>query len=81
MQVAKLDMTYSSHQCPPGTMLRTFQSGSKHLCGKGITSGGCSSSMFSTHGIKYNQVCGRIIAYQDKTPDAFRGQQLSTDSN
>ena len=27
--------------------------------------------MFSVCGIKYNQVCGKIIAYQDKTPDAF----------
>ena len=37
--------------------------------------------MFSTHSIKYNQVCGKIVAYQDKTPDAFRGQQLSIESN
>ena len=82
MQVAKLDMTNSSHKCPPGTTLRTFQSGSKRLCGRGIiTRVGCSSTMFSTHGIKYNQVCGKIIAYQDKSPDAFRGQQLSVDSN
>ena len=28
MQVAKLDMTNSSHQCPPGTTLRAFPSAS-----------------------------------------------------
>ena len=27
----------------------------------------------------YNQVCGKIIGYQDKTPDAFHGQQNSID--
>ena len=79
MQVAKLDMTNSSHQCPPGTTLITYQS--KRLCGRGITSTGCSSTMFSAHGFKYNQVCGKIIVYQDKTPDAFSGQQNSIDSH
>ena len=79
MQVAKLDMTNSSHQCPPGTTQRTYQT--KRLCGRGITSTGCSSTMFSVNGIKYNQVCGKIIAYQNKSPDAFRGQQLSIDSH
>ena len=66
MQVAKLDMTNSSHQCPPGTTQRTYtyQSGSKRLCGWGITTAGCSSTTLSTHGIKYNQVCGKVIAYQ-----------------
>ena len=77
MQVAKLDMTNTSHQCPPGTRLRTDLP--KRLCGRGIDGAGCSSSMFDVHGIKYNQVCGKIIAYQDKTPDAFRGQTLSID--
>ena len=69
MQVAKLDMINSSHQCPPNTTLRIYQS--KRLCGKGTTGTGCISTMFSVCGIKYNQVCGKIIIYQDKTPDAF----------
>ena len=79
MEVAKLDMTNNSHQCPPGTTQRTYQS--KRLCGRGITSVGCSSTMFSAHGFKYSQVCGKIIAYQDKTPDAFRRQQVAINSH
>ena len=71
MQVAKLDMTNSSHQCPPGTRLKTYMYQSKRLCGKGITSIGCSSTIFSAHGIKYDQVCGKIVAYQYSSPDAF----------
>ena len=26
-------------------------------------------------------MCGKVIAYQDKTPDGFRGQQLSINSH
>ena len=84
MQVAKLDMTNSSHQCPPGTRLRTYTYQSKRLCGKGITSVGCSSTTFSAHGIKYNQVCGKIIAYQFNSPDAFfstLNRHLTIDQN
>ena len=79
MQVAKLDMTNSSHQCPPGTRLRTELP--KRLYGRAISGPGCSSSIFHIHRVKYNQVCGKIIAYQDKSPDAFRGQQRSVDQN
>ena len=68
MQVVKLDMTNSSHQCPPGTRLRTDLP--RRLCGSG-TSGGCSSTFFDLSGIEYSQVCGKIIGYQDETPDAF----------
>ena len=70
MQVVKLDMTNSSQQCPHGTILRTYTS--KRLCGIGVESGpGCSSSLFNIHGIKYSAVCGRIIGYQQASPDAF----------
>ena len=72
MQVVKLDMTNSSHQCPPGTTLRTDLP--SRLCGIGISGLGCSSTIFDMYGIEYSQVCGKIIGYQDRTPDAF-GQQ------
>ena len=68
MQVVKLDMTNSCHQCPPGTRLRTDLP--RRLCGSG-TSGDCSSTFFDLSGIEYSQVCGKIIGYQDETPDAF----------
>ena len=69
MQVAKLDMTDSSEQCPPGTRLRTDLP--KRLCGINFDGPGCSSTTFDVHGIEYRQVCGKIIAYQDASPDAF----------
>ena len=74
MQVAKLDMTNSSHQCPPGTKLRNDLLASHNIrhCGINFNGPGCSSTTFETHGIEYTQVCGKIIAYQDASPDAFR---------
>ena len=73
MQVAKLDMTNSSHQCPPGTRLRTdlLTNYNKRLCGINFDGPGCSSTMLTIHGINYGQVCGKIIAYQYASPDAF----------
>ena len=72
MQVAKLDMTNSSHQCPPGTRLRSDLP--KRLCGIAQDGPGCTSAIFTVHGIEYRQVCGKIIAYQDASPDAFRSR-------
>ena len=70
MQVAKLDMTNSSHQCPPGT--RLTQDLPKQLCGNSNgTSPGCSSTLFHVYGIEYRGVCGKIIAYQYASTDAF----------
>ena len=72
MQVAKLDMANSSYQCPPGTRLSNDLLGyNKTLCGINSDGTGCSSTIFSVHGIEYRQVCGKIIAYQDASPDAF----------
>ena len=69
MQVANIDMTNSSHTCPQGLKTLTSQ---KRLCGINITgSGGCSSSMFATHGVKYTHVCGKIIGYQNAATGAF----------
>ena len=87
MHVAKLDMTNSSHQCPNGTILRTdnsinlLASHSKRRCGSDFNGEGCSSITFDTHGIGYTQVCGKIIAYQDGTPDAFGARNITTRSN
>ena len=59
MQVAKLNMTNSSHQCPPGTRLRTdlLANYSKHFCGNSYLTGvGCSLTMFTVIGIEYRYV-------------------------
>lgn len=33
---------------------------------------GCASTTYATYGVEYSRVCGRIIAYQHHTTDAFR---------
>ena len=68
MQVANIDMTNSSHSCPNGLNIITKQS--KRLCIKTVSSG-CSSAVFHTHGIANANVCGKVIGYQDRSPDAF----------
>ena len=79
MQVAKLDTTNSSHQCPPGTKLRTdlLASNNIRLCGIDFDGRGCSSTTFGTHGIGYTQVCGKIIAYQYAATDGFPGRHIN----
>ena len=38
--------------------------------------------MFNTYGIEYSHVCGKVIGYQDQTPDAFgQGQSQTIDGN
>ena len=68
MRVTKINMTNSSHTCPAGLKLLTTP---KRLCAMNIDGGGCSSATFNLHGIRYTHVCGKIIGYQQKTPDAF----------
>ena len=68
MRVTRLNMTNSSHTCPAGLKLLTTP---KRLCAKNIDGGGCSSATFNLHGIQYTHVCGKIIGYQQKSPDAF----------
>ena len=68
MPVTKTNMTNSSHTCPAGLKLLTTP---KRLCAMNIDGGGCSSATFNLHGIRYTHVCGKIIGYQQKTPDAF----------
>ena len=66
MRVADLDMTNPTQNCPSGFRLITSL---KRSCGR--PGSGCVSTTFPVHGVQYSRVCGRVIAYQDKTPDAF----------
>ena len=74
MRVAYLDMTNSSHQCPSGLRQRTDSN--KHTCVKNSHPAGCSSVTFSTTTSGYSKVCGRVIAYQVYTTDAFANYGL-----
>ena len=73
MQVANIDMTDSSHTCPQG--LRTLTTPLR-MCGRNITSPGCSSATFDSHGISYTRVCGKVIGYQDRSTDSFRSYHI-----
>lgn len=69
MRVAKLDMTNQSNHCPNNFRLVT-ESGVRS-CGIHSSYASCSSVHFDVGGFSYDKVCGRIIAYQWGTPDAF----------
>ena len=68
-RLAYLDMTDSTHNCPPGFTL--YQSGGVRACGRAPSSvGSCVSVQFPSIGISYSQVCGRVVGYQYASPDA-----------
>jgi len=75
-RVAYLDMTDPYQTCPPSWNLRTgsFVRG----CARVETRGGiCESVFYSTNGLQYSKVCGKIIAYQVGNPDAFYDSIIS----
>ena len=68
MPVASVNMSDPSDTCPTGLRMLTSP---KRLCGINSDGPGCSSTTFSVQGIQYSRVCGKVIGYQQKTPDAF----------
>ena len=68
MKVININMSNLSSSCPSG--LKTLTS-PKRLCAMNIDGGGCSSAYLNVQGVEYSRVCGKIIGYQQKTPDAF----------
>ena len=68
MPVTKIDMRNTSDSCPHGLKTLTQP---RRLCAMNIAGGGCSSASFSVQGVQYTRVCGKIIGYQQKSPDAF----------
>ena len=74
-RVAYLDMSDPTQTCPPAWELITTprRSCNSRSCARPSNAPGqsCYSAMFSTQGIQYSQVCGRIIGYQFGQPKAF----------
>ena len=68
MRVANLDMTDPSQVCPAGMFLGADTR--KRLCRRKVAAG-CMSIFFPTYHFPYSKVCGRVVAYQDGTADAF----------
>ena len=66
-RVAYVNMSSETSSCPGEFQLYETPIRS---CG-GLTGIGCASAKFSTHGIPYSQVCGRMIGYQVAAPDEF----------
>ena len=79
MRVADIDMTRHKENCPTG--FREVTSSGKKMCGGPGTS--CISTSFSSHGVEFSRVCGRITGYQLGRTDAFAAynrHQWSIDS-
>ena len=68
MRMTKIDMRNTSDSCPHGLKTLTQP---RWLCAMNIAGGGCSSASFSVQGVQYTRVCGKIIGYQQKSPDGF----------
>ncbi len=70
--MALLDMTDPSQSCPNGFRLETRSDAPQRTCGRPKTLiGGYTSTNFSTYGIEYSKVCGRIKSYHRGLLDAF----------
>ena len=67
MRVADIDMTRHKENCPAGFRLVT--SSGKRMCGR--TGVGCVATAFSSRGVEYSRVCGRVIGYQFGRVNAF----------
>ena len=68
-QVAYLNMSDPSQQCP--SVWSEYTNNGIRACGRPTSStGSCAVKCYLTSN-QYSRVCGRIIGYQFKTPDAF----------
>ena len=71
MRVAHIDMTDSTHHCPPE--FRTVERNEKpfRVCGRPVSYSDCVSTTFPVYGVVYSHVCGRVIGYHVGTPNGF----------
>ena len=66
-KVADFDMNRDTQQCP--SSLTFYDVDNLRLCGR--STDGCDSVVFPTFNIPYAEVCGRVLAYQYGSNDAF----------
>ena len=59
MRAAYIDMTNENNACPQG-LTYTVQS-SIRMCTSSLSTAGCTSVNFPTHGVPYTKVCGRAL--------------------
>ena len=67
-RVAYLNMTDPTQQCP--SAWREITSPIR-TCGRDTNHSGCDTVIFSTNGIQYSNVMGRVVGYQYGNPEAF----------
>ena len=77
-RVAYLNMADPSQQCPSAWALQTRTSEPRRLCGRDRSGSGCDSVTYTTFGLNYSQVCGRVRGYQYGAPDAFWNRRSQT---
>ena len=70
-RLAYLNMSDDTQDCPPGFRLYN-ETNEVRACGRPVTnSGSCASVQFPFNGIRYSQICGRLVGYQYKSTDAI----------
>ena len=70
-RIAYLDMTDPGSVCPTNWTLHTFPV--RGCIQSNRNSFTCDSAIFPVKGQSYSRVCGRILAYQAGSTDAFQG--------
>ena len=75
-RVASYDYSDPNTTCPGDWNLITSP---VRACGRNSPSASCSSASFSTSGVQFSSVCGRVIAIQYGEPDAFYQQSENID--
>ena len=76
-RIVNIDIS-AGDDCPTGWNKNSHNGVS--FCTATSGSIGCYSTLFSTNGVSYQHVCGRVRGYQKGQPDAFRRNTLSIDT-
>ena len=78
MRLAALNMEDMDQTCPGQWSESTDPDHNIRACGRSRTEEQVASATFSTTGISYSRVCGRITAYQFGATEAFTTDQTAT---
>ena len=70
MRVALLNVSDPDTVCPHG--MDPLTTNGVRACERRVQNAACVSAFFSSNYFPYNRVCGRIVGYQESSPDAFR---------
>lgn len=77
MQVAHINMTDPDQTCPKGFTRSAPTLSTLYTCTTVSEARGCFGTNFSTEGVSYSRICGKVIGYQDGTPNAFYNYHIN----